>query len=68
MYYKGKIDSLNSLIKVVIEPNNKLYKLAIAIYYCNSTSKTKLKQKYAIIKIKGQGLINNLIKVTKLYQ
>lgn len=29
MYYRGKFDSLNTLIKVVIELNNKFYKLAI---------------------------------------
>lgn len=38
--YKKKLDSLNSLIKIAIKLNKKLYKLAIEICYNNSSSKT----------------------------
>ena len=38
MYYKKNVDSLNILIKVVIKLNNKLYKLAIKIYYSKTNN------------------------------
>ena len=41
MYYKVKFDYLNILIKAIIELNNKLYKLAIKIYYSNTNSKVR---------------------------
>ena len=33
MYYREKLNSLNTLIKLVTKLNNKLYKLAIEISY-----------------------------------
>ena len=39
MHYEKKFNSLNFLIKVVIECNNKLYKLVIETYYNNSNDK-----------------------------
>lgn len=41
MFYGKEFNSLNFLIKVVIELNNKLYKLAIGIYYSNFDSKIR---------------------------
>ena len=38
MHYRKKLDSLNSMIKSVIELDNKLYKLAMEIYYSNPNS------------------------------
>ena len=41
MYYKKKVVSLNSFIKVVIELNNKFYRLTIEIYSSNLNNKIK---------------------------
>ena len=38
MRYKEKLNYLNILIKIVIKLNNKLYKLAIKIYYSKLNS------------------------------
>ena len=42
MYSKKKLDSLNTLIKIAIELNNKLYKLVIEIYYNKKNCKVEL--------------------------
>ena len=47
MYYKEDLDSLNSLIKVIIKLNNKLYKLLMESYYSNFNSKAGTCLKYA---------------------
>ena len=39
--YKKEIDSINFLIKVIIEFNNKLYKLAIKTHYSNPDVKAR---------------------------
>ena len=42
MYYRRKLDSSNTLIKIVIEPNNKYCELTIQIWYNKVNSKVKL--------------------------
>ena len=45
IYSRKKLDSLNTLIKVVIKYDNKLYKLVIKIYYNNLDNKARFYQK-----------------------
>ena len=44
--YKKKLDSLNILIKAAIKANNRLYKLAIKIYYSRANNKVRLYFEY----------------------
>ena len=46
MYYKKEYNTLNFLIEVIIEVNNKLYKVAIEIFYSNLNNKVKLYYEY----------------------
>lgn len=41
MYYKEKLNNLNFVVKILIKPKDKLYKLAIKLYYNNSSNETK---------------------------
>lgn len=51
-----------------MKPYNKFCKLVIEICYGNHDNKARLNQKYTIIIVEDQELINNLTKVTKQYQ
>lgn len=42
IYYEEEFDSLNFLIKIVIEFNNSFYKLVLEISYNNPDNKTKI--------------------------
>ena len=46
MHYSKKLDNLNYLIEIIIKFNNKLYKLAIEIYYTNFNNKAKFYRSY----------------------
>ena len=67
MYYEKKVISLNSFIKVVIELNNKFYRLTIEIYSSNLNNKIKFQKKYANFITNNNKLINNLVLVIKLH-
>ena len=41
IYYKEGFDGLNSLIEPIIKLDNKIYKLAIKIYYSNFNSQAE---------------------------
>ena len=47
IYYEKKLNSLNTLIEVVIKLNNKFYKLAIKTCYSNPGNKAELYLEYA---------------------
>ena len=46
MYYKEKLNNLNFVVKILIKPKDKLYKLAIKLYYNNSSNETKTYKQY----------------------
>ena len=41
MRYGKKLDSLTIFIKIIIKPNNKVYKLVIEIYYNKANNKVR---------------------------
>ena len=47
MHHKKKLNSLNFLIEVVTQLNNKLYKLAIKIRYSNLDNKAESYLRYS---------------------
>ena len=46
MYYKKKLNNLNTLIEITIKLNNKLYKLAIDTRYSKANNKVGFYFKY----------------------
>ena len=46
IHYRDELDSLNTLIEIVIKLNNKFNKLIIKIYYSKANNKTKRYYKY----------------------
>ena len=67
MYFKKELNSLNSLIKIVMKINNKYYRLALKKYCSNLIIKPNFIEDMLVIAIKGQKLINNITIVIKLY-